>query len=282
MTGPTGTWTQPNPVRGCFPENVADPGVWASRLALDRERAARNQSSEMAAVTATVEERSRTAGARALVLSGSTARARRTRVSDLDYHVIGPTPTFEDSREDVDLYCDDAARLASKLRSGDDFVYWSVWYGCILFDDGVLHAAAMYAARGDAWPDATRKWHQTRNALYFTEQLVASGDKQAATEQVRGVLSLTARWLLLANDVFPLSRDELSDQVLDLGCFDLAAALDRSIHCEPELEELASGVRLARQLTDVSPARARCLRPSLAAPEELSPFPSAAMTSRMR
>ena len=38
----------------------------------------------------TLVRRARSAGARALILSGSTARGRRTDVSDLDYHLIGP------------------------------------------------------------------------------------------------------------------------------------------------------------------------------------------------
>ncbi len=199
-------------------------------------------------------------GARALILSGSTARARRTRVSDLDYHVIGGRPEIEQPAEDIDLFCDDAETFMAKLRSGDDLVHWSVWYGCILFDDGVVQSAATYAASHDGWPDATRKLRQARSVLSFTERIVESGDTGAAHEQVRGVLSLTARWLLLAHDVFPLSRDELSDQVLDLGCFDLAAALHRSIHCEPGLDELATGVQLVKYLTSLSPARARRAR----------------------
>lgn len=265
MTTVTRKWKQPAPVRGALSEmDVADAGVWTDRLRFDRARAARNQPSELAAITATVEARSRDAGARALILSGSTARARRTRVSDLDYHVIGGRPEIGHPAEDVDLYCDDAKSFMAKLRSGDDLVHWSVWYGCILFDDGVVQSAATHVASHDGWPDATRKVRQAQSALSFTERIVDSGDRGAALEQVRGVLSLTARWLLLAHDVFPLSRDELSDQVLDLGCSDLAAALHRSMHCEPELDELATGVRLVKHLTSLPAARARRARlPSL-------------------
>lgn len=252
--------------------DLSDAGVWTGRLRSDRARAARNQTAELAAITAAIEARSRDDGARAVILSGSTARGRRTRVSDLDYHVIGPRPTIAHVAEDVDLYCDDTETLMAKLRSGDDSVHWSVWYGCILFDDGVVQSAARYLARHDCWPDANRKLRQAQSALTFTHRIVESGDHEAALEQVRGLLSLTARWLLLAHDVFPLSRDELSDQVLDLGCFDLAAALHRSIHSDPELDELAAGVRLVKHLTSLSAARARRGRlPSLAAPGDAAP-----------
>lgn len=246
--------------------NVADADVWTDRLRFDRDRAVRNQPSGLAAITATVEARSQDVGARALILSGSTARARRTRVSDLDYHVIGRRPNIGHPAEDIDLHCDDAETFMAKLRAGDDLVHWSVWYGCVLFDDGVVQSAATHVAGHDGWPDANRKRRQAQSALSFTRRIVNSGDRGAAIEQVRGILSLTARWLLLAHDVFPLSRDELSGQVLDLGCFDLAAALHRSIHCEPKLDELATGARLVEHLTSLSAERARRARlPSLAA-----------------
>lgn len=119
--------------------------------ALDALAAARGiaieEPSELAAITATVEARSRAVGARALILSGSTARARRTRVSDLDYHVIGSRPNIGDPAQDIDLQCDDAETFMAKLRAGDDLVHWSVWYGCVLFDDGVVQSAATHGSR---------------------------------------------------------------------------------------------------------------------------------------
>ncbi len=212
MTTVARKWREPAPVRGALSEiDVAEADVWTDRLRSDRVRAARNQPLELAAITATVEASSRDVGARALILSGSTARARRTRVSDLDYHVIGGRPEMGSAAEDVDLYCDDAETFMAKLRSGDDLVHWSVWYGCVLFDDGVVQSAATHIAHHGWWPDANRKVRQAQRALSFTEGIVDSGDREAALEQVRGILSLTARWLLLAHDVFPLSRDELSD-----------------------------------------------------------------------
>ncbi|CAN5460812.1 hypothetical protein BH20ACT18_BH20ACT18_06680 [soil metagenome] len=123
-------------------------------------------------------------------------------MSDLDYHVIEGQPEIGHLAEDIDLYCDDAESFMTKLRSGDDVVHWSVWYGCVLFDDGVMQDAATYLASHDGWPDATRKVRQAKTALPFTERIVESGDRGAALEQVRGILSLTARWLLLAHDSF--------------------------------------------------------------------------------
>lgn len=251
MTTMTNAWRQLTPRRGALGRLA--PGnrdVWAERLCFDRERAARHQSSDLAAITETVRERARAAGAEAVVLSGSTARGRRTRVSDLDYHVVGASSLrVDDLPGDIDLYADEVDRFWAKLREGDDFAHWSVWYGCVLFDSGVVRDAAAYVAEHDAWPDPNRKLRQAQAALDFAEQMAASGDYAATLEQVRGALSLTARWLLLSHDVFPLARDELSEQLEQLGQVELALALRRSIRERPAEQYLRGAVVHARSIS---------------------------------
>jgi predicted nucleotidyltransferase len=247
----TTSWKQLAPRRGALARfHPADAEAWSERLRFDRERAARHQSPELAAITEAVQERARSAGAAAVVLSGSTARGRRTSVSDLDYHVIGiASLQVADLPADIDLYADELDRFWAKLRDGDDFAHWSAWYGCVLFDSGVMREAARYVAEHDAWPDPERKLRQALGALDFAEQMAASGDYDAALEQVRGVLSLTARWLLLSHDVFPLARDELPGQLEQLGYVDPAHSLRRSIHERPSIEELREGVARAREIS---------------------------------
>lgn len=248
MTTMTKTWKTPAPERGAlagFGPGAVD--VWAARLHFDRERAARNQSPEIEAKTEAVRSRAQEAGAEALVLSGSTARGRRTRLSDLDFHVIGAASLpVSDLRGDVDLYADDVDRFWAKLRLGDDFAHWSVWYGCALFDSGVLREAAAFVADHDAWPDPERKLDQARGALDFAERLVDSGDFGAALEQARTALSVAARWVLLSGDVFPLARDELAGQLEQLGRADLALDLRRSIWERPSLDDLRASLARAR------------------------------------
>jgi hypothetical protein len=155
MTLATRQWHEVPPRRGAFSAlNPADLGMWEDRLRFDRRRAERHQSPAVAAITEAVDRRGRELGAAAIVLTGSTARGKRTRVSDLDYHVIGASPDIRDLPEEIDLYCDEPSELLAKLRAGDDFAHWSVWYGCILFDSGPLRSAARYVAECDAWPDA--------------------------------------------------------------------------------------------------------------------------------
>jgi predicted nucleotidyltransferase len=250
------TWEQLAPRRGAFARlGPLGSELWSERLRFDHERANQNQSAELEAITEEVLERARSAGAAAIVLSGSTARGRRTLVSDLDYHVIGvPSLRVADLPADIDLYADEVDRFWAKLRDGDDFAHWSVWYGCVLFDSGVLREAAGYVAEHDAWPDPERKLQQARSALDFAEQMADSGDYAAALEQVRGTLSLVARWLLLSHDVFPLARDELAGQVEQLGFGELAHALRRTIRERPDDEELRRAIAHARAISQVESA----------------------------
>lgn len=243
-------WREPAPTReGLAQLGLPDAELWASRLLLDRERAARHQTAELVAITAAVESRSHELGAAALVLTGSTARGRRTDVSDLDYHVIGARPRVDDLLADIDLYCDEPAEFGAKLVRGDDFAHWTLRYGCILFDSGVVRDAATAVGSHDVWPDPERKLRQAKRTLDFAERLVGSGDYRALLEQVRGALSLTARWWLLAHDVFPLARDELPGQLVQTHQIALARALEGSIHNRPDVSALAAALATARTLT---------------------------------
>jgi hypothetical protein len=238
-------------------QNWRDDEVWAARLEADRARAARNQTPGQRLVSATVLERALAAGAQAVALTGSTARARRTAISDLDLHIVGPRPRFEDLGEGLDLYATSATVLWERLRRGDDFVQWTLRFGCILVDNGVFRGALTEIVEASLWPDPGRKHDRAGPLLTFAERVAATGDLDAAQEQTRAALTTVARWLLLANGEFPLSRDELPDQVLDLGCFDLAAALSRLIHAEPCLDELATGIEIGRLVISLPPRRAR-------------------------
>lgn len=129
-----------------------------------------------------------------------------------------------------------------KLREGDDFAHWSVWYGCVLFDAGVMREAAAFVADHNAWPDPERKLRQARHALDFAERIIESGDYGAALEQTRGALSLVARSVLLSSDTFPLARDEMPDQLAAVGRARLARDLRRSIRERPAATELNAAI----------------------------------------
>lgn len=250
MTTLARTWRQPTPTRTGFTElGPPDLVLWESRLSLDRKRATANQSDALTEITRAIEVRSQELGAAALVLTGSTARNRRTKVSDLDYYVIGRRPDAGGLPSEIDLYSDEPNAFLAKLFKGDDFAHWALRYGCILFDTDVLRQAAVTAIEQDLWPDPDRKLRQAKRAIGFAQKVAATEDYGALLEVSRGALSLTARWWLLSHDVFPLARDELAQQLRETDQPALAAALEASIHRRPRLPDIATGLAEAARLT---------------------------------
>jgi hypothetical protein len=217
---------------------------WGTRVREDGLRAFALQTPVQRGITATILQRALAVGAEAVVLTGSTVRARRTASSDLDFMVVGERPSLGGVDEDIDVYAAGAEAFWERLVAGDDYIQWTLRFGCILHDDGILHAASRYIEEQGLEPSAERKLVQARRGLSLARLVLESGDLEAAREQLCAALTTVARWLLIANGVFPLARDELSDQVLELGYFDLAAALDRLIHVEPCREELHIGLEV--------------------------------------
>ena len=246
MTPATKTWQQLVPKRGALSRlRPGDADVWAERVEFDREPAKHHLQPTpwLRSPRRSWSERELSAQRRLFC----PARGGRTRVSDLDFHVVGASSLFvADLPQDIDLYADEVDLFWKKLREGDDFAHWSVWYGCVLFDSGVMREAASFVAQHDAWPEPERKLRQAHGALEFADQMVASGDYGVALEQARGALSLVARWVLLSNDVFPLARDEMPDQVNGLGRAKLARDLRRSIHERPSFDDLSAAIRNAQ------------------------------------
>jgi predicted nucleotidyltransferase len=226
---------------------------WGARLQEDRRRAFALQTPAQRQATATILQRALAVGAEAVVLTGSTVRARRTASSDLDFMVVGERPGFSDIDEDVDVYAAGAETFWKRLVAGDDYIQWTLRFGCVLHDDGILQAASRYIEDSGLAPSAERKLVQARRGLSLARLVLESGDLEAAREQSRAALTTVARWLLIANGVFPLARDELAGQVLALGYFDLAATLDRLIHAVPCGDELRTGLEIGEKLVNTGP-----------------------------
>jgi hypothetical protein len=224
---------------------------WGTRVREDGLRASALQTRAQREATETILERALAAGAEAVVLTGSTVRARRTASSDLDFMVVGERPGFSGIDEDVDVYAAGADAFWKRLVAGDDYIQWTLRFGCVLHDDGILQAASRYIEEKGLEPSAERKLIQADRGLSLARLVLESGDIEAAREQTRAALTTVARWLLIANGVFPLARDELPDQVLELGYPNLAAALDRLIHAVPCDDELRTGLEVGEKLVNV-------------------------------
>jgi predicted nucleotidyltransferase len=230
---------------------------WKRRLNQDAANTLAGQDRSVQDLIEVVVTRSRAGGAEGVALTGSTARGHRTAISDVDFLVVGPRPRTDDLTMEVDLRALTAGELMTRLEGGEEYVQWALRFGCILYDQGIFREASRVLLEADLWPDPERKRRHARTLVDLAARILESGDRDATEEAVRGSLTAVAHWILLSNWVFPLSRDELSDQILDLGSFDLAAALHRSIHSEPGLDELATMLRLARHALDLTPRRAR-------------------------
>jgi hypothetical protein len=222
---------------------LSDAG-WARRVREDHVRAERSQTPRQRSITATVMARAVDLGASGFALTGSTARRRRTAISDLDYHVIGRRPDVSDLPGDVDVVTTSAARFRSRLMDGDDFAQWTLRCGCILHDTGPMRAGVGLIVHTDLWPNAQRKLDTLDVHRAEVERLLQMGDRGAAQEQLRAMLTTAARGLLLRARIFPLARKELPIQLERAGYGSLAQALHRAIHASPLLEELQAGLRV--------------------------------------
>jgi hypothetical protein len=224
-------------------EQLSNVG-WDRRMREDRDRAERYQTLEQRAVTAIVMSRAIAVGASGFALTGSTARRRRTAISDLDYHIIGRRPDVSDLPGDVDVVAMSAARLGSRLIEGDDFAQWTLRCGCILHDTGPMRDGVRLIVEMDLWPNAQRKLDSLDVHRTEVERLIQMGDQDAAHEQLRAMLTTAARGLLLHAQIFPLARKELPAQLNRAGYGPLAQVLDRMIRVVPQLDELEGGLQV--------------------------------------
>jgi predicted nucleotidyltransferase len=230
--------------------------AWSRRLDGDRRRADRNQSPAQRRITEALLSRAHDLRVEAFALTGSTARDQRTAISDLDYHIIGSRPSRSGLADEIDIVATDAEAFLAKLRGGDDYVQWTLRFGCILLDRaGVFRDALRILATEAPWPDTSRKHMRLPAHRAHAERLIEIGDRDAAQEQVRAALTTAARAALLDAGVFPLSRNELPGQLRAIGWTSLAGALRTTIDQSPPLAELAS-------LLDALPGNQRHVVPS--------------------
>jgi hypothetical protein len=223
--------------------------AWNARLAADRARAASNQTPAQRKITATLVERAWASGAEALALTGSTARDRRTAISDLDFHIVGVRPAYDDLPEEIDIVVIDRHGLWRKLREGDDYVQWTLRYGCILFDRTGIFRAALQAMREERiWPDTTRKRTRLPAHVDHARRLFAMGDRDAAHEQIRAALTAAGRAELLDAGIFPLARRELPAQLRAIGMRPVGDALEMVIHAQPHAADLLACVSILEDL----------------------------------
>lgn len=229
---------------------------WEARLDADRERAFLFQSPALRALTAGVLRRGADIGVMAVALTGSTARDHRTAISDLDFHVVGPSPDLSGLPGEVDLVADSYDRFQRRLMEGDDFVQWTVRHGCILYDPArIFRDVYARILREGLWPDPGRKFERVDALIMLVERVLSIEDRDAAQEHVRAGLTSLARGVLLAGGVFPLARDELPTQLSEIGQTETGEWLRRSIHGTLSLPDLRAALKVMRKAACDDPLR---------------------------
>lgn len=226
---------------------LASP-AFAARLARDTELIDQLLPPELRSLHDTVVGRAVAVGAHGLILSGSTARGYRTPTSDLDYHLIGSPIVTTDLSPALDLHVLSPRELEQHVLDGDDFIQWSLRFGCVVLDDGHIRDAIGLMRARRPWPDSDRKRRHALKSLRFAARVVVSGDHDAAVRQVKAALSLAARSVLLEHGEFPLSRAELPSQLAGRGEQAAARALELCIHGDPGFAELEGAVRAGLRL----------------------------------
>lgn len=167
----------------------ADDDAWLRKVNSDADLIARYLPRDLRELHSLVVERARASDAKALILSGSTVRDRRTGISDLDYHLVGRKIETRDLSRELDLHVISEGKLESEVLNGDDFVQWSLRFGCVVFDDGTVRRALRLIVEHQPWPDVKRKRAHAAKSLDLARRFVSTGDQDGALVQVRTALS---------------------------------------------------------------------------------------------
>jgi predicted nucleotidyltransferase len=181
-----------------------------------------------------------------VVLTGSYAHARETPVSDIDILVLRREPTRRvRSPYGVHLRFEVLDDFRSRMAAGDDFAIYPVRFGALLHDGLGLWAALREEMKNSKWPDWSSKFPQVKRRIKIAEELLAMGDLEAAAEEYLSAATRVARASLLRRHVYPMSRPQLSEQLLTVGEKDLAKDLQRLVERNIEMQFLR---RLGREL----------------------------------
>ncbi len=185
-----------------------------------------------------------------VVLIGSYARGITTWRSDIDILVLlrKPRRLKLDIPRSVHLHLEDIEKFTQRFDNGDDYVISSVRYGKLLYDRLNFWRTLRNKVESARWPDSRDKIIHAQRRIKLGDELLEMGDIDAATEEYLFGATQIARLILLRKRIYPLSRPELSRQLLGLGYTDLATDIQKLIEGKCGRDELR---RISRDLTMV-------------------------------
>lgn len=161
-----------------------------------------------------------------IILIGSAVRRCRGPNSDLDLLVVGERK-HESPPVGVHLTVLSEEALRERCERGDDFVQWALYFGKAIAGRREWECLKAQLLRVVRWPNTAPKVESARKHLKAAEELLSMQDWEAVREEASFGLSQLARFELLRNEEFPLSRPELADQLRNVGQEELASLLAR-------------------------------------------------------
>lgn len=175
-----------------------------------------------------------------VVLIGSYARGARTSRSDVDLLVLLQEPKRPKLKAPygIHLQFEDIERFRRRLEEGDDYVIAALKFGKLLRDSDNLWGELLQQAMSGKWPDWREKLRLAEHRIRLADELLLTDDIDAAIEEYLAVATQISRAILLRHGEYPLSRPELSKQLLAQGETMLAADLERLIEGECDKEQL--------------------------------------------
>lgn len=183
-----------------------------------------------------------------VVLIGSYARNTVTWRSDVDILVITPLPNplRISVPHGVHVHFEDKEEFVSKFHNGDDYAVSSVRYGKLLYDRTNFWNSLREGLETTKWPSWSDKINHAERRLKLGHDLLDMGDLDAATEEYLLAATQLARTTLLQCGIYPLSRPEISEQLVAIGHGGLAADITLLIEGRSDKEELE---RISRGLS---------------------------------
>ncbi|MCY4455198.1 MAG: hypothetical protein OXC56_02680 [Chloroflexi bacterium] len=171
----------------------------------------------------------------AIVATGSAIRDVE-RTDDLDLVLVyrERRPTLSRPPMDVDVRQYERADVPRLLKSGHDYLAWTVRFGRPLFErDGTWAALRADWIDRVATPSADEARVRAQKMQRLRDDMLAVGDHDAAADLEISMLTHLARAALSEAGVFPLSRPELPGQLRDIGDHALADRLDQALRHRP-------------------------------------------------
>ena len=175
-----------------------------------------------------------------VVLIGSFARGAQTWRSDVDLLVLLQEPKRPKLKapNGIHLQFEDIEKFRRRLREGDDYVIAALRFGKLLYDSGNLWKELRQQMKSGSWPDWRDKIKRAEHRIRLADELLVIDDIDAATEEYLAIATQISRAILLRHGEYPLSRPELSKQLLARGETTLAADIERLIEGKCDMEQL--------------------------------------------